>query len=151
MAKLDFFHTKHGFILFYNLDTAVGKGCPNQRDDVLLVQYMMMVNSQSPPGRISLSAASISGLWDTYWDGYLDYYQNEWKKAGVPTWQDRRIDPALPAKNKGRGPLHHTQYKILTLNVSYAERRPTDFSRMAEAKDCPGALRSAIRVQWVKG
>lgn len=26
---------------FYNVDRAVGPGCPNQRDDVLLVQYLL--------------------------------------------------------------------------------------------------------------
>jgi hypothetical protein len=152
MAKLDFFHSPgRGYYLFYNLDAAVGIGCPNSKDDVLLVQYLMTVCSKVP-GLISLfpDMVPINGVWDKDWDGFLSYYQDDWAKSGIATWRDRRIDPAIRT-GRGMGPVHHKQFKILTLNVTYQGLRPYDYPKMAEAADCPAVLRPVIRIQWLTG
>jgi len=41
MARVSMITVSVGSRLFYNVDAAVGAGCPNRRDDVLLVQYFL--------------------------------------------------------------------------------------------------------------
>ena len=154
MAKVDLLNAKgRAYFLFYNLDQAVGKGCPNRKDDVLLAQYLMVGASQKVPGLIGLYPGGgmgwdVDGIWDNEWDGVLDYYQSEWKKRGPKTWPDRRIDP-VPSHIWKASPIHHVQYFIMTLNMLFGDLRPQDFPRLSEAKDCPAELRPFIRVHWM--
>jgi hypothetical protein len=40
--------------VFYTVDQAVGPGCPNRRDDVLLVQYFLRVARDDAPGFLAI-------------------------------------------------------------------------------------------------
>lgn len=78
MANIDVVHTPVGNLLFYGIDKAVGQGCPNQRTDVLLVQYLLKVNCTSPQFAAIQTGAGfiasemiVNGIWDQYWGGYL--------------------------------------------------------------------------------
>jgi hypothetical protein len=153
MAKVDVLHTpKDGSFLFYNLDAGVGKGGVNRKDDVLLVQYLLKT-SADVPGRFQAlvggAVKQLAGVWTDYDDMLLGMVQNHWKDKGASTWQDRRVDPA--PSNRTHGRIHHTQFKIITLNIIYQYVRPADFPRVAEVTDCPGELRPLIRAPgWLK-
>jgi len=153
MAKVELYRSlKNGSFLFYNLDAAVGKGGANRRDDVLLVQYLLKT-SADVPGKfragVGGGAAQVAGAWGDNDDLLLDMVQKYWSERGTATWQDRRVDP-VPYQ-RSMSPIHHTQYKILTLNLIYQYVRPSDFPRMAEAADCPAELRPLIRApDWLK-
>jgi len=151
MAKVDVFSSpKDGAFLFYNLDAAVGKGAANKRDDVLLVQYLMKTSADIP-GKFHAQVGGVvqvPGKWSDFDEALLDLVQNAWAKRGTATWQDRRIDPV--PRQASTTPIHHAQYKILTLNAIYASLRPADFSSMPDVPDCPGELRAAIRApKWL--
>jgi hypothetical protein len=146
MAKVDIFQsTQNGTFLFYNLDASVGKGGANRRDDVLLVQYLVKI-SANVPGKFSAETSGgppqVAGIWTDYDDTMLGMVQGYWAKRGTATWQDRRVDPV--PKHQTSTPIHHTQYKILTLNAIYASLRPADFPNMSEATDCPQDLKAKI-------
>jgi hypothetical protein len=152
MAKVDLYRSlRDGSFLFYNLDAAVGKGGANRKDDVLLVQYLLRT-SANVPGKFAAGVggvAQVAGVWSDYDDTLLGMVQNYWSDRGTATWQDRLVDP-VPYQ-RSMSPIHHTQYKILTLNVIYRYVRPLDFPRMAESADCPAELRSLIRApDWLK-
>jgi hypothetical protein len=153
MANVDVVHTHDGNMLFYNVDAAVGKGCPNRRPDVLLVQYLLKECCKAPKlAYIRTSVLSdekymkITGTWDQDWDTYLLNYQNELKHRGMSISKDGRVDPVagLP-----RGPIHHTQYTILYLNLGYGALRPGDLPRLADVGDCPGELRDLLKPEFV--
>jgi hypothetical protein len=152
MAKVDLLRLpKAGPFLFYNLDAAVGKGAANRRDDVLLVQYLLKT-SANVPGKFGASvggAKQVAGVWTDYDDLLLGMVQQYWKDKGTSTWQDRRVDPAPP--HRTHGSVHHTQYKIITLNLIYQYVRPDDFPKMAKVGDCPAELRPLIgQPDWLK-
>jgi hypothetical protein len=152
MAKVDLYRSqRNGSFLFYNLDAAVGKGGANRRDDVLLVQYLMKT-SANVPGKFTAQvsgAAQVAGVWSEFDDLLLGTVQRNWSQRGTATWQDRRVDP-VPFQ-RSVSPIHHAQYKILTLNVIYKYLRPSDFPRMAETADCPGELKPLIGApDWLK-
>lgn len=155
MARIDVIRGHVGNYLFYNVDAAVGRSCPNQRNDVLLVQYLLQENmrlknfsyipSTVLDGKVQIP---INGLWDQSWDTFLFNYQNELKHRGRPVVHDGRVDPVTGGRVFG--PIHHTMYTILWLNMGYLEMRPTDFPKIAEVGDCPPELRSRIKVQFAK-
>ena len=151
MAKVDLFQsTSNGTFLFYNLDRNVGKGGANRRDDVLLVQYLLKT-SANVPGIFRAAVGGpppVAGVWGDVDDILLGMVQSDWAERGTATFQDRRVDPV--PQHQTMTPIHHTQYKILTLNVIYASLRSADFPKMAEATDCPPDLKPKIRApNWL--
>jgi hypothetical protein len=146
MARVDLFQsTQSATFLFYNLDGNVGKGGANRRDDVLLVQYLLKISSFIPGKfRATVGGTSpVAGIWGDADDMLLGMVQKEWSERGTATFQDRRVDPVPP--HMSQTPVHHAQYKILTLNMIYSSLRPTDFPKMAEAADCPMDLKPKIK------
>lgn len=152
MAKVDFFRSQNGYNFFYNLDAAVGTSCPNRRDDVLLVQYFLQATNRTERKIGEVTARfPIDGVWNTNWDGILGRFQDDLVLWGPRKWSDRSIDPVpgFLGNHQIYGPIHHNNYKILTLNINYLEQRKNDFPRIADAHDCPLELRSLIRVRWL--
>jgi hypothetical protein len=153
MAKVDVFRSADETFLFYNLDAAVGKGCANRRDDVLLVQYLLKASS-NVPGTIRIEVRGIDqsppGVWGNFDDALLKAEQSDWIERGKSIWQDGRVDPVPPQQQSLRTPVHQAQYTILTLNAIYQHVRPTDYTRMAQATDCPAELAQRIRApKWI--
>src|SRR4051794_13679421 len=152
MAKVDLFQSaKNGTFLFYNLDHSVGKGGANRRDDVLLVQYLLKT-SANIPGKFSATVGGgtpqVAGVWGQFDELLLGMVQRAWAELGTATWQDSRIDPV--PRQASRTPLHHAQYKILTLNVIYQSVRPVDYPKIADATDCPQDLKPLIKApSWL--
>lgn len=155
MASVDMVHSTRGNFLFYNVDAAVGARCPNQRLDVLLVQYLLK-ESNKFPGYADIQAGAgftqdamqISGIWDEYWGGYLSNFELTLQRKGRSIFRDRRIDPVTAGQVFG--PIHHEAYAILWLNRGYLQLRPSDYPRMSEVADCPPDLRPALKVQFLQ-
>jgi hypothetical protein len=154
MARIDVLRGHSANWLFYNLDGAVGQNCQNQRQDVLLVQYLLKEGSKGPNfAEIQTGAGftqeimKITGIWDQYWGGYLANYLRTIARRGKPVVEDRRVDP-VPAGHP-RGPVHQKQYTILYLNLGYWQLRRADFPRLSQVGDCPPELRSALKVQFI--
>jgi hypothetical protein len=151
MARIDILRGNVENYLFYNVDAAVGKGCPNQRTDVLLVQYLLKENMRLKtfsylPNTVVAGTVQITGLWDETWDTLLFNYQNDLKHRGKPVVRDGRVDPVTGGRVLGS--IHHSIYTILWLNMGYLQVRPVDFPKIGEAGDCPGELRPRIKVQF---
>lgn len=155
VASVDIVRSTSGNFLFYNVDAAVGTHCPNQRLDVLLVQYLLKESSKAPAyaeievgAGFTQDAMQISGTWDQYWRGYLDNFELTLQRRGRPVRRDGRIDPVVAGRVVGA--IHHMPYMILWLNRSYLQLRPGDYSRMSEAGDCPPELRPALKAQFLQ-
>src|SRR3954447_17155522 len=98
MARIDVLRGRIGSYLFYNVEAAVGKGCPNQRIDVLLVQYLLNENMRLKsfsyiPSTVVDRNVQITGIWNQTWDVFLLNYQNDLKQRGKPVVRDGRVDP----------------------------------------------------------
>lgn len=112
----------------YAVDQAVGSGCPNRRDDTLLVQFFLKVVSEGPekalykPPGVSL-AMKCDGLWGPTSQAYLNHYikVNSNLNPGSPLTKDGRVDPVVGGKYTGA--LSGNVYTILALNVSYKKTR----------------------------
>jgi peptidoglycan hydrolase-like protein with peptidoglycan-binding domain len=131
---------------FYNVDTAVGQGCPNRRDDVLLVQYFLRESfkgvsdfKKDPfPGGV----LAVDGRAGPQTFAAIRHFQKVSKAKGFSSAQDGRVDP--PVGEKFHGSISQTQYTILTMNVAFKKARPQDWPRVSKASDCPGELRPRL-------
>jgi hypothetical protein len=91
MARVDIAYSNGSGSIFYNVDAAVGQGCPNNPLDVLLVQYLLKECNKLPGyAAVQVGAGftqetmSITGAWDQYWDGYLANFELTLVNRGRP-------------------------------------------------------------------
>ena len=154
MARIDIAYFNGSGFIFYNVDAAVGKGCPNDPLDVLLVQYLLKECNKIPSyAAVQVGAGftqetmSVTGAWDQYWDGYLANFELTLVNQGRPALRDRRVDPVIAGRIFGS--IHHKPHMILWLNRGYRQSRPIEYSRIAYAADCPWALRQVLKMQFV--
>ncbi len=114
MARIDFLHVNDQNLLFYDLDAAVGRGCPNLRDDVLLVQFFLKAifrrvigggHAHDPDRRPR--SADVENI-----RAYQTFQRNINARLSVV---DGRVDP-VPGK-KGVSSITHTRSTILDLET----------------------------------
>lgn len=82
--------------LVISVDAAVGRGCPNKRTDVLLVQFMLYVVDQTPGKNDWIKvrrghALKIDGVFGSLTESYIELFQRQfpWHELA----HDSRIDP----------------------------------------------------------
>jgi hypothetical protein len=82
---------------FYNLDRAVGPGCPNTPTDVMLVQFFLH-QIYTHPGKASSKPAGpkieINGRFDGTTAEWIKHFQAEGKAKGKAMGSDGRVSPA---------------------------------------------------------
>lgn len=151
MARVTLFPPGTGVPFFYNIDSAVGPGCPNHREDVLLVQYFLVTINNNPsafsppfpplalgPGEI----LKVDGVPGPITFRAIRHFQDIARKRGNSVAADGRVDPA---KGSGFGSITNTQFTIIFLNNGYRTIRPGQFQNIAIfAGDCPATLRSSF-------
>jgi hypothetical protein len=138
--------------LVYTNDQAVGNGCPNRRDDVLLVQFFLKVISDgpgkgdfTPTGRGPLS---IDGLWGPISQAFLNQYiaVNSAENPTSPLTRDGRVDPVVNGRVSGSRSGH--VYTILALNNTYKNvRGPAALQDITIDSLFPQELRPSIQIR----
>jgi hypothetical protein len=137
--------------LVYTIDQAVGNGCPNRRDDVLLVQFFLKVVSEgpqtsqyTPAGRGPMNA---DGTWGPTSQAYLNQYiaANSALNPGAPLTQDGRVDPVVGGHVTGSRSGH--LYTILALNNTYKNvRGPLALADITTDPLFPQELRPSLKI-----
>ncbi len=142
--------TVHGapFPYFYNVNHAVGPSCPNQHEDVLLVQYFLKSiyahpNAASPPlhppAGQGMIVDGVAGPITFYW---IKHFQEELKLRGESIVVDGKVNPAVGSTAGSTG----VTYTIIRLTAGFMQARPTDYPNISKAADCPPRLGSAVSV-----
>lgn len=137
--------------LCYTVEQAVGTGCPNRRDDVLLVQFLLKIISEgpektkyTPPGKGPLKC---DGLWGPTSQAYLNRYivANTNANPNAPLTKDGRVDPVVGGKFTGA--ISGNLYTILALNNSYKNvRGAAAMQDLTTEPQFPGELRPSLKV-----
>jgi hypothetical protein len=151
MARVTLFPPGVGVPYFYNVDSPVGPGCPNQRNDVLLVQYLLVTindnpNAFSPPfPPLPLSpgeSLKVDGVVGPITCRAIKHFQEVGKARGNNIATDGRVDKAT---GSGAGATLHTQFTIIFLNNGYRILRPGIYPNIAVlAGDCPPELKALL-------
>ena len=122
-------NTREPMDVLYSVDLAVGTGSPNQRDDVLLIQFFLQVLREPgrgfagivPPGETAPLA--IDGRFGNHTAAHIKFFQEEdsRRNPGSGLVTDRRIDP-VKAGNI-RGSISGKLLTITSLNIQYVQRK----------------------------
>jgi hypothetical protein len=145
MPKADLIHLRAGPRLYYNVDSAVGRGGLNKREDVLLVQFFLQVAfdetsvfQKDPfPGDLEVTGTPDQDTMDA-----ILHFQTVLKKNGSHIFTDGRVDTVVG--EHFRGGAANNQYTIIFLNEAYSNARPGQLAGIAKAGDCPGELRPLL-------
>lgn len=122
----------------YTNSAAVGPGCPNRREDVLLVQHLLRVAWEPagaspgfrPPGETDPLKAD--GFFGTKTAKFISFFQEEAVRRGANVKKDGRVDPVASGSSSSAG--SHTFYTILAMNAA----RNARCSNQADISTDPG-------------
>jgi hypothetical protein len=129
-------------IPFYNLDQPVGLGAPNQRTDVLLVQFFLRelfdhpdLRADKPPGDIAVDGhfGPVTATW-------ISCYQKQLKAKGFSVVTDGRVDPARGELMFSKGSISNERYTIWHMNISFRKRFQRAHDHLEAAPGVPPDL-----------
>ncbi len=115
------------------VDYPGGKGCPNIRQDVLLVQFFLKAISVDagsekayvPPGEQPIK---VDGVCGAHTIAYIKFFQEEnmRRNPAATIHVDGRVDPLLTGTSVSS--ITHSTYTIIRLNATYKTRFGTFFA-----------------------
>lgn len=136
------------FYPFYNVSQAVGKGCPNLPDDVMLVQFFireLAKDATVAPGTRPSAPLTVDGVYTPNLGEWILWVQKASNaKAAGTTLADGRVDPARGMANDPKflkSSISHTQYTIVTLNASYRFRFKKSHDALEDDPNVPLLLK----------
>lgn len=144
MARVSLLQFAERKALIYNINSAVGPGAANRRDDVLLVQYLLQEAFKGPSFQKEPGSVSVDGRPGPQTFAAILHFQKVTKKLGKgqSITTDGRVDP--PVGEQTLGSISKTKYTIIFMNQAYKSARPLDYPRVSRAGDCPSELRNLI-------
>lgn len=107
----------------YLVDAAVGRGSPNRRDDVLLVQFFLHALWGTKPDKDKPiggggPAPAIDGICGARTIEAIQIFQRwYWRQPATGGFTDGKVEP-LPF-GRSVGPRRQNPYTIIGLNVNY--------------------------------
>lgn len=136
----------------FTVDSPVGLGCPNKREDALLVQHLLRVAWEDapaskgfrPPGE--KEPLKVDGMWGPTSQRFLKFFQEEAKRRGANVLTDQRVDPA--ASGHATGAISHSFYTTLALNSARNNRRGGNQGDIAKDPGFPAEIVRFFYVDW---
>lgn len=136
------------FKVFYTVEQAVGRGCPNQTDDVALVQFFLRAVMEDDR-RYKVPAGgplSIDGICGPQTILHIQSWQEQENKIADPVNRpplDGQISP--PLSGTFAGTRSHTRYAIIAFNTIYAGLNGADkHAALFNDPRCPTKLLPGI-------
>lgn len=130
---------------FYNIDSAVGPGCPNKRTDVMLVQFFLrqIYGHPTKKNKPAGSPIEVNGIFDSTTAAWIKHYQNDMKGQGKPIFPDGRIDRANGAQFSVSS-VTKTHYTIGFLNAGHCERFRQEHNHLERHPLVPPELKADL-------
>lgn len=116
--------------VFYNVVHAVGKECPNLRDDVKLVQYLLMAYydvqspAQRPKGEIAVTGfcGGATMMW------IRKFQEDVYRQYPGEVLRDNRIDRIRDKQLQGS--ISRTYYTLAFLNAYVSQQNAEAFAKL---------------------
>lgn len=132
---------------FYNVTKAVGKDCPNEKEDVLLVQFFLkriymssMMKAQTPNGSLV-----VNGKCDEVTCNWILKFQIDMKNGGLDCYPDGVVSKAGNLKSNWNTSVGETNYTIRLLNNGLRTLDPVLYQSLAVSPEVPFELRTLFR------
>jgi hypothetical protein len=149
MAFIDVLPNNPDVSRYANVTMAVGRGAPNRRADVQLVQYMLRElfrnpTEQDPPLIPPEERVYVDGRFGPNTrKGIIKFQLNLFSQQGRIAL-DARVDRA---RHRGISSISQTTYTILWMNYLYKLARPDEFETLlaGDIPDMPSELASELQ------
>ncbi len=106
---------------FYNVVHAVGANCPNQRDDVMMVQYMLRNQYVGEKAVLKPSGEmKVDGICGPITINWILTYQKQLRMGGNSVLIDGRVD-RIRNTSTFMGSISKTRYTLYSLNYTLWE------------------------------
>lgn len=153
MARL--YHIRNaasGVKVAYTVDQAVGSGCPNRREDVMLVQHLLRIAWKNvgtstgfrPAGETEPLKAD--GIYGTKTAKFIKHFQEEANRRGANVATDQRVDPVMSGTSSGS--ISHKFYTILAMNSARNARQTNNQDNIALDPEFPAELVKSFYINW---
>ena len=145
-------NTVPGVKVAYTIDQAVGSGCPNRREDVMLVQHLLRIAWKNvgasqgfrPAGETEPLKAD--GIYGTKTAKFIKHFQEEANRRGASVATDQRVDPVLSGTSSGS--ISHKFYTILAMNSARNARQAGTQDDIARDPEFPSELTKSFYINW---
>lgn len=131
--------------VFYNINSAVGLGMPNQRQDVLLVQFLLrevMNHPDSKAGRPAGNNLSLDGVFGNQTETWIRAFQNLARTKGSAIIVDGKVNSAPPDYRAKM--TSGMSYTIAHLNATYRRRWRINHDYLDRCPGLPAELRQSL-------
>lgn len=125
---MGFIDTSPRLPYFYNVVHAVGKNCPNQRDDVMLVQYLLYwrYKNVKPKAATPKGEMKVDGICGGVTRNWILKFQLDIMFHNHSIYADNRVDRVRNTATL-TGSLSKTVYTLIWLNWIVAYEEPAAF------------------------
>jgi hypothetical protein len=121
---------------FYNVRVAVGNNAPNNGDDVMMVQFMLMQIATDPVLRATApdDDLDINGVFSPLLIDWITWFQEQCKAHGLPVFVDGRIDPLPGCSGSGftKPAMQGFFHTIVHLNATFRRRFRDKHDRLGD-------------------
>jgi len=115
---------------FYNVINAVGEQCPNTKDDVMMVQYLLHHLYKNAPVHFKPAGEmTVDGICGPTTIRWIREYQNQMYMNGTPIRPDGRVD-RIRNKDTFEGGISKTLYTLYCLNCNVADTDPKAYAEL---------------------
>ena len=129
---MGYIDTSEKLPIFYNVIYAVGKNCPNKRDDVMLVQYLLdwYYKNYQPQAAVPEGVIKVDGIFGDVTANWILKFQLDFMLSGYPIQADNRID-RIRDKESFYDSSSDTVYTLAWLNWIVSSEEPEAFAKTA--------------------
>lgn len=148
MAKITNLGNEVDLRWIHNVSYAVGPGCSNSSDDVMMIQHLLnkvmpSLDIVAPNGKPITAYLKRDGIFGPKTHAAIAGYQNNLRSRGKVASADGRIHPS----NKSGWNAHGNQYTIVHLNRDHRNI----YGRLADDAEFPPPVIAALKRNPVEG
>ncbi|MBC7901071.1 MAG: hypothetical protein H7070_13590 [Saprospiraceae bacterium] len=127
---MGYIDTSEKLPIFYNVVQAVGKNCPNKRDDVMLIQYLLdwRYKNCQPRGAVPKGVIKVDGIYGGITQNWILKFQLDIMLSGGSIQADNRVD-RIRDKESFCGSVSQMCYTLCWLNWIVADEEHEAFAK----------------------
>jgi hypothetical protein len=143
MAYIDRSRDGTRTLTFYNLHTAVGIGCPNQEQDVKVVQFFLLRIYSKPKYQEFKPWGDmvVDGKCGPITRAWITKFQLDCRKHGINAMVDGIIENAGNLEGNYKSSMSHTWYAIRILNNMMAVNDQDVYKNLTTHPEVPGDMK----------
>jgi hypothetical protein len=127
---MGFIDTTPELPVLYNVVHAVGENCPNHRDDVMMIQYLLLNFYKTQPKEAAPNGImTVDGICGRITKNWIRKFQMDLRRTTHSTYVDGRIDRIRNTQTL-QGSISKTYYVLAWLDWYVSDLAPTEYAAL---------------------